>query len=294
MWPVAPAGQVVLISDWRPRCGDGDHRPGPGPADRIPRYPAVPATSRWWIRPPPTSSSAPEPRGLWWCRTLLIAFAASSDCSPCAPIPPAPATTPRPPPIASSRIRGARRGTTQNLSSTSPPRTRGGDDVSGSGEISLVFDTLYAEGQRRYVETFSPFARQFSTGWTSPRWTASTACRQPSPSIRPTRCAPPPTVGTMTELADHFQAALRPRRAPALPRLRQAGDADTPATIFADIAARAAAAGDPRLVVSFPVTVPANFGEDEVAELLALPGLHPHPRPRRRGAPRGAGPLPPR
>src|SRR5690554_6221382 len=33
--------------------------------------------------------------------------------------------------------------------------------VSGSGKSSLAFDTLYAEGQRRYVETFSPYARQF-------------------------------------------------------------------------------------------------------------------------------------
>ena len=33
--------------------------------------------------------------------------------------------------------------------------------VSGSGKSSLVFDTLYAEGQRRYVETLSPYARQF-------------------------------------------------------------------------------------------------------------------------------------
>ena len=33
--------------------------------------------------------------------------------------------------------------------------------LSGSGKSSLAFDTLYAEGQRRYVETFSPYARQF-------------------------------------------------------------------------------------------------------------------------------------
>src|ERR1700704_5651736 len=33
--------------------------------------------------------------------------------------------------------------------------------VSGSGKSSLVFDTVYAEGQRRYIETFSPYARQF-------------------------------------------------------------------------------------------------------------------------------------
>jgi excinuclease ABC subunit A len=33
--------------------------------------------------------------------------------------------------------------------------------LSGSGKSSLAFDTLYAEGQRRYIETFSPYARQF-------------------------------------------------------------------------------------------------------------------------------------
>ncbi|NNG06174.1 MAG: hypothetical protein HKM90_00455, partial [Desulfobacteraceae bacterium] len=33
--------------------------------------------------------------------------------------------------------------------------------VSGSGKSSLAFDTRYAEGQRRYIETFSPYARQF-------------------------------------------------------------------------------------------------------------------------------------
>src|SRR6202021_1917702 len=39
--------------------------------------------------------------------------------------------------------------------------TRGGTGLMGAGKSSLVFDTLYAEGQRRYVETFSPYARQF-------------------------------------------------------------------------------------------------------------------------------------
>jgi len=58
--------------------------------------------------------------------------------------------------------------------------------VSGSGKSSLVFDTLYAEGQRRYVETFSPYARQFWTAWIS-RWsTASTESRPRSPSIKQT------------------------------------------------------------------------------------------------------------
>ena len=39
--------------------------------------------------------------------------------------------------------------------------------LSGSGKSSLAFDTIYAEGQRRYIETFSPYARQFWIVWIS-------------------------------------------------------------------------------------------------------------------------------
>jgi excinuclease ABC subunit A len=41
--------------------------------------------------------------------------------------------------------------------------------VSGAGKSSLAFDVLYAEGQRRYVETFSPYARQFMERMDRPR-----------------------------------------------------------------------------------------------------------------------------
>ena len=57
-------------------------------------------------------------------------------------------------------VRGARQNNLKNLSLSLPT----GElivvtGVSGSGKSSLVFDTLYAEGQRRYVETFSPYAQ---------------------------------------------------------------------------------------------------------------------------------------
>src|SRR5438445_10783264 len=59
-------------------------------------------------------------------------------------------------------IRGARQNNLKNLSLEIPTNelvvVTG---VSGSGKSSLVFDALYAEGQRRYVETFSFYARQF-------------------------------------------------------------------------------------------------------------------------------------
>ena len=97
--------------------------------------------------------------------------------------------------------------------------------VSGSGKSSLAFDTLYAEGQRRYVETFSPYARQFLDRMDKPQVDRiegilpAIAIDQTNP-VRSSRS----TVGTMTELNDHLKL-LFARRAPVLPGLRQAGAA---------------------------------------------------------------------
>jgi excinuclease UvrABC ATPase subunit len=67
-----------------------------------------------------------------------------------------------PPRTDAIRIRGARQNNLKNLDLDLPLNTLVVvTGVSGSGKSSLVFDTLYAEGQRRYVETFSPYARQF-------------------------------------------------------------------------------------------------------------------------------------
>src|SRR5690606_8759366 len=145
--------------------------------------------------------------------------------------------------------------------------------VSGSGKSSLVFDTLYAEGQRRYVETFSPYARQFLDRMDKPQVDRidgippAIAIDQTNP-VRTSRS----TVGTMTELNDHLKllfaraAQLHCRRC-ARPVRR-----DTVASVRAEMARRAAEAGDPRLVVSFPVKVPANFGEDEIRAHLEAQG----------------------
>ncbi|HYB65501.1 MAG TPA: excinuclease ABC subunit UvrA, partial [Steroidobacteraceae bacterium] len=145
--------------------------------------------------------------------------------------------------------------------------------VSGSGKSSLVFDTLYAEGQRRYVETFSPYARQFLDRMDKPQVDSITgippaiAIDQTNP-VRTSRS----TVGTMTELNDHLK--LLYARAAQL-YCRRCGEPvrrDTAESIYADLAGRAHAAGDPRLTLSFPVPVPGNFTEAEVRELLARQG----------------------
>src|SRR5882762_5647040 len=171
-------------------------------------------------------------------------------------------------------IRGARQNNLKNLSLEIPTSelvvVTG---VSGSGKSSLVFDTLYAEGQRRYVETFSPYARQFLDRMDKPRVDAiegippAIAIDQTNP-VRTSRS----TVGTMTELNDHLKLLFA--RAGQL-FCRGCGRPvrrDTPASVYEQLAARAETAGDPGLIVSFPVAVPKNFKEEEVQALLKAQG----------------------
>jgi excinuclease ABC subunit A len=79
--------------------------------------------------------------------------------------------------------------------------------LSGSGKSSLAFDTLFAEGQRRYIETFSPYARQFFDRMDKPRVDSvegippAIAIEQRN-AVRTTRS----TVGTMTEICDYLKA----------------------------------------------------------------------------------------
>lgn len=86
---------------------------------------------------------------------------------------------------------------------------------SGSGKSSLAFDTIYAEGQRRYVETFSPYTRQFLDRMDKPKVDEirgippAIAIEQSNP-VKSTRS----TVGTMTEINDYLKL-LFPRIAQA-------------------------------------------------------------------------------
>jgi excinuclease ABC subunit A len=177
------------------------------------------------------------------------------------------------------RVVGARQNNLRNLTVELPLRqlivVTG---VSGSGKSSLAFDTIYAEGQRRYVETFSPYARQFLDRMDKPRVDRidgippAIAIDQTNP-VRTSRS----TVGTMTELADHLKllfarAARLYCRGCGRPVVR-----DTPASIAAELERRIAAAQpelppDPVVLVSFSVPVPKNFSRDEVAAMLARQG----------------------
>ncbi len=189
----------------------------------------------------------------------------------------------------SIRIRGARQHNLRNLDLD----IRTGEltvvtGPSGSGKSSLVFDTLYAEGQRRYVETFSAYARQFLDRMDKPAVDRvegvppAIAIDQTNP-VRSSRS----TVGTMTELNDHLKllfarAAQLFDRQTALP-VRH----DTPDTICAEMQRRAESAGDPRLVVTFPVELPASATEQEIEQWLAASGFTRVQAQREVGTPTG-------
>jgi excinuclease ABC subunit A len=136
-----------------------------------------------------------------------------------------------------------------------------------------VFDTLYAEGQRRYVETFSPYARQFLDRMDAPQVDSISGVPpaiaiDQSNQVRTSRS----TVGTMTELNDHLKllfarTATLHCRGCGRPVREESSD-----RIAGDIAARAAAAGDPRLVVTAPVSVPDNFTDAEIQGWLERQG----------------------
>ena len=173
------------------------------------------------------------------------------------------------------RIRGARQHNLKNLDLD----IRTGEltvvtGPSGSGKSSLVFDTLYAEGQRRYVETFSAYARQFLDRMDKPAVDRvegvppAIAIDQTNP-VRSSRS----TVGTMTELNDHLKLLFA--------RLGQLFDAETALpvrhdhaeSILADLQGRAQAAGDPRLVLAFPVELPAGTSSEELQQWLSASGF---------------------
>jgi len=173
------------------------------------------------------------------------------------------------------RIRGARQHNLKNLDLD----IRTGEltvvtGPSGSGKSSLVFDTLYAEGQRRYVETFSAYARQFLDRMDKPAVDKvegvppAIAIDQTNP-VRSSRS----TVGTMTELNDHLKLLFA--RAGSLFDQHTALPVqhDTPDTIYAELRRRFDTSEAPRVVLTFPVELPAATSAEELTQWLAASGF---------------------
>jgi excinuclease ABC subunit A len=104
-------------------------------------------------------------------------------------------------------VRGAREHNLRNIDVTIPrDRLTVITGLSGSGKSSLAFDTIYAEGQRRYVESLSAYARQFLGLMEKPD-VDSIEGRSPAISIEQKSAGhnPRSTVGTVTEIYDYLR-----------------------------------------------------------------------------------------
>jgi len=141
---------------------------------------------------------------------------------------------------------------------------------SGSGKSSLAFHTLYAEGQRRYVETFSPYVRQFFDRMDKPAVDRiegippAIAIEQRN-NIRSTRS----TVGTLTEINDYLKL-LYPRM--AVGRDPETGAVVEPSTPGAMVEWGMETLQGERVLVTFPVKLPEGAEAADVLPLLQAQG----------------------
>ncbi len=141
--------------------------------------------------------------------------------------------------------------------------------LSGSGKSSLAFDTLYAEGQRRYIETFSPYARQFFDRMDKPRVDSiegippAIALEQKN-TVKTTRS----TVGTMTEITDYMKLLW-----PHLAKLHcktcgRIVRKDTPQSLWSELAAEPGR----EVAITFELPLSEKLSAEESLGLLAKQG----------------------
>jgi excinuclease ABC subunit A len=169
------------------------------------------------------------------------------------------------------RLRGVRQNNLKNIHLDVPLRqlvvVAG---LSGSGKSSLAFDTLFAEGQRRYIETFSPYARQFLDRMDKPQAESiegippAIAIEQRN-TVKSTRS----TVGTMTEITDYTKAFWA--RVAQL-HCRQCGQRvqkDAPAVIWSAMCDQA---GEAQALITFDLALSEKFSLEESLALISRQG----------------------
>jgi excinuclease ABC subunit A len=138
--------------------------------------------------------------------------------------------------------------------------------LSGAGKSSLVFETLHAEGQRRYVETFSAYTRQFLELLAKPRVDSIENIR-PSIAIEQTNTVKSSrsTVGTMTELTDFFKVWFSHVAECFDPDTGERVEDDNPQTVWKKTLGAHPGA---RVVVAFEVVRPENLAWAEILSSL--------------------------
>jgi excinuclease ABC subunit A len=169
------------------------------------------------------------------------------------------------------RLRGVRQNNLKNVNLDVPLRQLvviAG--LSGSGKSSLAFETLFAEGQRRYIETFSPYARQFLDRMDKPQVESiegippAIAIEQRN-SVKSTRS----TVGTMTEITDYMKVIWARISQIHCQRCDRPVQKDAPASIWA---AMRDLAGEGETLLSFDLPLSDKFSLEESLALISRQG----------------------
>ncbi len=169
-------------------------------------------------------------------------------------------------------IRGAKQNNLKNLDIEIPlNQLTVVTGVSGSGKSTLAFDILYAEGQRRYVESFSAYARQFLDRMDKPdvesiEGIPPTIAIDQSRPVRTSRS----TVGTMTELHDHFKLLFAKIAVLYCRGCERVVERDTAQSVFNKLTAMADGTA---MVLAFPLP-PSSVAWDEVRNGLRQAGFH--------------------
>ena len=144
--------------------------------------------------------------------------------------------------------------------------------VSGSGKSSLAFDILYAEGQRRYVESFSAYARQFLDRMDKPQVDKIEGIL-PAIAIdqnRPVRTSRS-TVGTMTELHDHLKLLFAKIGVLSCRQCGQPVERDSAESVFRKLSAQQPEGT--RFYVTFSVAVPDSLAWSDIRDGLVRAGF---------------------
>ncbi len=145
--------------------------------------------------------------------------------------------------------------------------------VSGSGKSSLAFDILYAEGQRRYVESFSAYARQFLDRMDKPQveridGILPAIAIDQNRLVRTSRS----TVGTMTELHDHLKLLFAKIGSLYCRECGQAVERDSAESVYKKLCKEKP--DGCRFLVTFRVSTPASLPWEEVRNGLLQAGFH--------------------
>ena len=160
-------------------------------------------------------------------------------------------------------VRGARQHNLRDISVSIPRNTLTVvTGLSGSGKSSLAFDTIYAEGQRRYVETLSSYARQFLDQIERPD-VDSIEGLSPAISIeqKTTSRSPRSTVGTITEIYDYLRLLYASVGLPHCPQCGQAISRQSPEQIVERVMADVLRSGPGDRVTIYAPVVRGRKGE---------------------------------